>query len=648
VTDDDQYPAIPDYAFLSDCQSLALIGRDASVEWACFRRFDSRPVFARILDRKKGGYFRIAPAGEYETTRRYVPETNVLETTFTTSRGAVTITDCLPVHEDPDNPGRTIRRKPEDLLVRMIRGLEGSVELQLEFHPRFEYGLTTPAIECHRDHLAVATGGPDVLVLQSGLGKLVPDDRGGATTTGTVAEGDEVFVAVTYFQAGHHKVRTLSRFDLKMRVDETIDFWQMWAARCQYHGKYRDAVVRSALVLKGLTHDETGAVIAAATTSLPEEIGGERNWDYRFTWLRDSVSILVGLGVLGYREEAQRFAEWVWRTTAGRADELQIMYGIGGERMLHEATLDHLEGYRGSKPVRVGNGAWDQFQLDTFGEVVGALYFFARTSTPEQIAARPIEARISFINALLDAVVDKWDEPDEGIWETRGGRQHFLFSKLMAWTALDDGIKLLGEITDPEKVKVWADTRDEIRRRIETEGVDPGTNAFTQALGSSALDATALHIVLRDFLPPDDPRSIATVERIDKELTHNGHVYRYIDRQDGLAGGEGTFVFCTLWLVAALARIGRVDEAEARLQMVLDAASDLGLLAEEIDAETGEQLGNYPQAFSHVGVIAGAGSIELVRLGWTGGDPFPAASKLLGGSTEVTEVVDLLGDRASQ
>jgi alpha,alpha-trehalase len=628
VTDDDQYPPIPDFAFLSDCQSLALIGRDASVEWACFRRFDSRPVFARILDRKRGGYFRIAPAGEYETTRRYVPETNVLETTFRTSTGVVTITDCLPVHEDPDTPGRTVRRKPEDLLVRIVRGVEGSVEMQLEFHPRFEYGLTTPAIECHRDDLAVVTGGPDMLVLQSGLGRIEPDAPGGATTTATVSAGYEEFVALAYFEAGHHKIRTLSRFDLKMRVDETIDFWQKWSKRCRYHGKYRDAVVRSALVLKGLTHDETGAVIAAATTSLPEEVGGERNWDYRFTWLRDSVSILVALGVLGYREEAKRFAEWVWRTTAGRADELQIMYGIGGERMLHEATLDHLEGYKGSKPVRVGNGAWDQFQLDTFGEVVGALYFFARTASPEQLAARPIEARISFIYDLLDTVIERWDEPDEGIWETRGGRQHFLFSKLMAYSALDDGIQLLGTIADAERVQRWTETRDEIRRRIETEGVDSETGAFMQAFGSTELDAQSLHVVLRDFLPADDPRSIATVDRIDKELTRNGHVYRYLDRKDGLAGGEGTFVFCTLWLVAALARIGRVEEAEERLKTVLDCASDLGLLAEEIDPDTGEQLGNYPQAFSHVGVIAAAGTIELVRLGWEGGDPGPAAAML--------------------
>ena len=340
------------------------------------------------------------------------------------------------------------------------------------------------------------------------------------------------------------------------------------------------------------------------------------------------MSILVALGVLGYREEAERFADWVWRTTAGRADELQIMYGIGGERMLHEATLGHLEGYRGSKPVRVGNGAWDQFQLDTFGEVVGALYFFARTATPEQLASRPIEARVEFLHDLLDTVVEKWEEPDEGIWETRGGRQDFLFSKLMAWTALNDGISLL--VTLEDKVQRWVDTRDEIRRRIEKEGVDPETGAFTQAFGSTSLDATALHIGLRDFLPSDDPRVVATVDRIDKELTRNGHVYRYLDRKDGLAGGEGTFVFCTLWLVSALARIGRVEEAEQRLQLVLDCASDLGLLAEEIDPDTGEPLGNYPQAFSHVGVIGAAGTIELVRLGWEGGDPGPAAQKLLG------------------
>jgi GH15 family glucan-1,4-alpha-glucosidase len=625
---EDGYPPITDYAFISDCQSLALVGRDASVEWACFRRFDSRAVFARILDRNMGGYFRIAPTGPFESSRRYLPETNVLETTFRTPGGVVTVTDCLPVYEDPDTPGRTIRRRPEDLLVRMIRGVEGAVDMRVEFHPRFEYGLTTPAIERVHDDLALVTGGPDMLVLQNGLGKLELDDHGGATATRTVTAGEELFVALTYYEAGRHKVRRLSRFDLRMRVDETADFWAKWASRCRYEGKYRDAVVRSALVLKGLTHDATGAVIAAATTSLPEEVGGERNWDYRFTWLRDSVSILIALGVLGYREEAQRFADWVWRTTAGRADELQIMYGIGGERLLHEATLDHLEGYRRSKPVRVGNGAWDQFQLDTFGEVVGALYFFFRTATPEELAGRHIDTRISFLYDLLDTVVERWQQPDEGIWETRGGRQHFLFSKLMAWTALEDGINMVGPTADADRLRRWTEARDEIRRRIETEGVDPATRAFTQAFGSTALDATALHVGLRDFLPGDDPRVIATVDRIDNELTRNGHVYRYLDRRDGLAGGEGSFVFCTLWLVAALARIGRVDEAEERLQLVLDCASDLGLLAEEIDPDTGEQLGNYPQAFSHVGVIAAAGTIELVRRGWTGGDPAAAVSEM--------------------
>ncbi|MGH9024818.1 MAG: glycoside hydrolase family 15 protein [Acidimicrobiia bacterium] len=626
--DDVAYPQIPDYAFLSDCQSLALVGRDASVEWACFQRFDNSAVFARILDRERGGHFRIAPEGEFETTRRYLPNTNVLETTFRTPSGTVSVTDCLPVHEDPDNPGRTLRRRPDNLLVRMVRGVEGCVDMQVEFHPRFEYGLTTPALELVHEDLALVTGGPDVLVLQNGLGTLQPDAHGGATASATVQAGDEVFSALTYYEAGHHKARRLSRYDLRMRVDETVGFWSEWSARCRYNGKYRDAVVRSALVLKGLTHDSTGAVIAAATTSLPEEVGGERNWDYRFTWLRDSSALLVALGALGYRDEAQRFADWIWRTTAGRADELQIMYGIGGERMLHEATLHHLEGYRGSKPVRVGNAAWDQFQLDIFGEVVGALFFYAATATREQLAERPVDSRISFLRGLLDAVVDRWQEPDEGIWETRGGRQHFVFSKLMAWIALDYGVQLVGPISDSAEVERWAGTRDEIRSRIETEGVDPDTNAFTQAFGSTALDAASLQVGLRDFLPADDPRIVATVERIDKELTRNGHCYRYLDRSDGLAGGEGTFVFCTLWLVCALARIGKIDEAEARLEMVLGCASDLGLLAEELDPDTCEQLGNFPQAFSHIGVVAAAATIELVKGGWTGGLSQAATSVL--------------------
>ncbi len=369
---------------------------------------------------------------------------------------------------------------------------------------------------------------------------------------------------------------------------------------------------RSALVLKGLQYARTGALIAAATTSLPEELGGERNWDYRYTWVRDSAASIVALASLQHTNEALAMGDWLLRTTAGRADELQIMYGIGGERLLHEAQLDHLSGYCDSKPVRVGNGAWDQLQIDTVGEILGSTWFVR-----EVLGAAPYDQRrAEFIGQVVDRAIEQFEQPDEGIWEVRGGRQHFVFSKVMAWLAVDRGLSLAehDHDVDPAVVRRWSEARDAMRARIEQEGVDPTTGAFTQALGSTTLDASALQVGLRNFLPDDDPRVLATIAQIDEKLTRNGHVYRYVGT-DGLSGDEGTFVFCTLWLVSALARSGQVARAKERFEMVLACANDLGLLAEEIDAHTGRMLGNHPQAFSHIGVIGAAMAIHLSESG---------------------------------
>jgi alpha,alpha-trehalase len=607
---DDTFPAIGDYAFISDCRSLALVGRDASVEWACFGRFDSAPAFARILDRDIGGWFRIAPVQEARASHRYVPETNVLETRFETETGAVTVTDCLPV-------GDAKNGLPDDLLVRVVSGVEGSVEMGLIFRPRFEYGLTTPFTELLADDLVRASGSAHALLLQSDLGPLQCDDHGGADAVGTVRAGDTQVVALVSDAPHRLAVERLRRDDLLAAVDGTVRYWQDWSAATTYDGPYAEAVRRSALVLKGLTDAETGAVIAAATTSLPEELGGERNWDYRYCWVRDSAVLLMALAALGHFEEAQAFAQWILRTTAGRADEIQIMYGIGGERLLHEAVLPHLSGYRGSAPVRVGNGAWDQLQIDTYGELVATAWFVRELISASAAAGEPAPADehlLTFAREIVETAITRFDDPDEGIWEVRGGRQHFLFSKLMSWLGVDCAIKLTeaNQPDDHERLARWRKARDEMRARIETEGVDPKTGAFTQALGSTTLDATGLQVGLRGFLPHDDPRVRATVEAIDRDLTRNGHVFRY-RAADGLAGGEGTFVFCTLWLVSALAHGGQLERAEERLDLVLGCASDLGLLAEEIDADTGELLGNYPQAFSHVGVIAAALSIVQAR-----------------------------------
>lgn len=393
-----------------------------------------------------------------------------------------------------------------------------------------------------------------------------------------------------------------------------MGFWSNWAARCTYQGPHRDAVVRSALVLKGLIYDETGALAAAPTTSLPEEIGGERNWDYRYTWLRDSAAMLGSLGALGYLEEADRFGEWLLRTTAGRAEDLQIMYGLGGERLLHEVDLDHLEGYRASRPVRVGNGAWDQFQLDTYGELMEATLLVLKLRGQQTVAPRGGR----FLRDVVELNIKRWEEADEGIWEIRGGRRHFVFSKLMAWAAVDCGIRLLDispELAqEPGLRERWEEARQEIRTALETRGVDAKTGAFLQAFDHDELDASSLQVSLRGFLPGNDPRILATIERTEAELTRNGHVYRYLGA-DGLSGEEGSFVFCTLWLASALARAGRTEAAEKYLAGVLDCANDLGLLAEEIDPDTGELLGNFPQGFSHLGVIAAALNLAYAQAG---------------------------------
>ncbi|WP_405922381.1 glycoside hydrolase family 15 protein [Streptomyces sp. NBC_00122] len=608
------YPPIADYAFLSDCHSVALVSRDASVEWACFHRFDGRSVFARILDRGRGGYFRIAPVAQFTTTRRYLPDTNVLETRFDTGAGVVTVTDCLVVRDDLTRPGRVERRPPEGLLLRVVRGESGTVDVELQFAPRFEYGMTVPYMELAGEDLAVVTGGPDSLLLQSGLAPLIVDNLGNCTARGTLAEGQVAYVALSYAQAGALTVERLSPVELNGRLAETVGFWSNWAARCTYQGPHRDAVVRSALVLKGLIYDETGALAAAPTTSLPEEIGGERNWDYRYTWLRDSAAMLGSLGALGYLEEADRFGEWLLRTTAGRAEDLQIMYGLGGERLLHEVDLDHLEGYRASRPVRVGNGAWDQFQLDTYGELMEATLLVLKLRGQQTVAPRGGR----FLRDVVELNIKRWEEADEGIWEIRGGRRHFVFSKLMAWAAVDCGIRLLDispELAqEPGLRERWEEARQEIRTALETRGVDAKTGAFLQAFDHDELDASSLQVSLRGFLPGNDPRILATIERTEAELTRNGHVYRYLGA-DGLSGEEGSFVFCTLWLASALARAGRTEAAEKYLAGVLDCANDLGLLAEEIDPDTGELLGNFPQGFSHLGVIAAALNLAYAQAG---------------------------------
>jgi GH15 family glucan-1,4-alpha-glucosidase len=593
------YPPIADYALISDCHSGALVSMDGSIDWCTFHRFEARPVFGRILDWAKAGFFRIAPLDDdYEPTRRYLPGTNVLETTFRTPSGTLVLTDFFAYRAGSGHPDHE--------LIRIARCEEGEVAVKVKFVPRCDYGLTTPRLETLADDLVIAYGGADALVLQSEL----PFGHAEISATQgnrTLRAGEEAFVALTYQLPHELDPQRLTREDVRARLDTTCSTWAAWADRCAYDGPYREQVVRSALVLKGLTNGPTGAIVAAATTSLPEEIGGERNWDYRFSWLRDSALTLNALFALGYDEEARAYMEWLKRTTAGRASELQIMYGVGGERLLPEVELEWLEGYRGSKPVRIGNGAYSQFQLDVFGELLDTVWVYRRHGGEID------DVFWEFLGRVGGAVIDRWREPDQGIWEIRGEPRHFTYSKVMAWVALDRVVRI-AELDGREgALDEWRANRDELRELIEREGVDPESGAFTQSFGDGGkLDASNLMIPIVGFVEHTDPRARATAERIAAELSADGFVYRYVtDGVDGLSGDEATFAICSFWLVECLARAGETERGRELFERLLGFCNDVGLLAEEIDPHSGELIGNFPQAFSHLGLIQAAIALDL-------------------------------------
>jgi alpha,alpha-trehalase len=597
------YPPIAEYALIGDCHSAALVSRDGEIDWCCFHRFDSRPVFSRLLDWSRGGYFRVAPVEPYRARRRYLPGTNILETRFETAGGTFVLTDCFPVRATPTSDAADPVH-PYHQLVRIGRCERGEVTVHLQFAPRFDYGLTVPELKPVSGGLVTVFGGADALLLQSDL-PITQTDVNACEGKRTIRAGDVTRAVLTYALPHELRPRVIPAEELDSRLASTHDFWTAWSNRCTYEGPYRNQVLRSALVLKALTNSPTGAIVAAPTTSLPEEIGGARNWDYRYTWLRDSAFTLYALFILGYTDEARAFMQWIKRTTAGRPEDLQALYGVGGERLLPEVELRGLDGYRGSRPVRIGNGATTQFQLDIYGEVIDTAWLYHRHGGV-------IETDFwHFLVRLGEHVGRIWTEPDEGIWEVRGGRSHFVYSKVMAWVAIDRLIRLSRALHRPVGIERWQALREEIRRRVETEGVDPTSGALVRSLGSTSLDGSALLIPLVHFLPPDDPRVLATVERIGRELSVDGFVYRYLERTDGLPGGEATFLICSFWLVDNLALTGQVDRARELFERLCRCANDVGLLGEEVDARSGELLGNFPQAFSHVGLINSA--IQLGR-----------------------------------
>ncbi|MGC5564188.1 glycoside hydrolase family 15 protein [Streptomyces sp. FR-108] len=596
---------IEDYALIGDMQTAALVCRDGTVDWLCLPRFDSHAVFAGLLGTEEHGFWRLGPAHAADAEpptavrRRYRGDSLILESEWDTSRGTVRVTDFMPPRDGAPQ------------LIRIVEGVTGRVPMRSALRMRFSYGRVVPWVHKHEGR-TVAVAGPDSVWYDTEC-----ETYGKALTTYsdfTVAPGDRIAFTISW-EPSHKQPPALP--EPEQSLEATEEFWSDWVDQCTYHGPYREAVVRSLITLKALTYAPTGGIVAAPTTSLPEEIGGVRNWDYRYTWLRDAAITLSSLLRTGYREEARAWREWLLRAVAGDPENLQIMYGIAGERELGEAELDWLPGYENSGPVRVGNGAAHQLQLDVYGEVTEALHLAHMTGLARNDYASLLQLK------LIRYLEDHWDEPDEGIWEVRGPRRHFVHSKVMAWVAVDRTIKLIESGDADGPLEKWRELRDDIHRDVCEKGYDKERNTFTQSYGSKELDASLLLIPQMGFLPPDDKRVIGTIEAIQRELsTSDGFILRYPTSGDdagvdGLEGDEGAFLACSFWMADDLAMIGRVDEARKLFEKLLALRNDLGLLAEEWDPRLQRQVGNFPQAFSHVPLIDTA--LRLTASGAYGG-----------------------------
>ena len=588
---------IEDYAFLSDTQTGALVSRDGCVDWLCFPRFDSPACFASLLGGRENGRWFFHPDEKIERTRRrYRDDTLILETEIETKSGAVRLIDFMPPRgENPD-------------IIRIVEGLRGKVSMHMELIIRFDYGHIVPWVRRRNDGLE-AIAGPDGLILRTPIETCGKD----LTTVAdfTVAKGDRVPFVLTWFASHEDPPR---KVNAEHALRDTEKYWGDWSSQFQSKGEWRDAVMRSLITLKGLTYAPTGGLVAALTTSLPEEIGGVRNWDYRFCWLRDAALILLALLRSGYREEAKSWRQWLLRAIAGSPEQMQAIYGVRGERRLEEFEIPWLSGYENSKPVRVGNAASNQFQLDVYGEILAAIWQADRAGLKLE---NPDWALMVQLMKFLES---NWQKPDEGIWEVRGGRKHFTHSKMMAWLAFDRAVKLVEECgcAADEHFKRWKKIRDQIHAEVCERGYNTNKKAFTQFYGSDALDASLLLMPVAGFLPATDERVRNTIEAIERELMQDGFVLRYRpeeDNVDGLPGGEGAFLPCSFWLADCLHLIGRKEEARELFERLLNLRNDLGLLSEEYDPREKRQLGNFPQAFSHVALIGAAGILgdEMFR-----------------------------------
>ena len=603
------YQPISDYGVIGDLHTVALVGKNGSIDWFCVPHFDSPSVFAAILDDEKGGRFQIAPCDtDFSTSQHYLPETNVLVTHFLSEEGVVEVTDFMPVSDMDES-------QAEHMLIRRVQGVRGTMHLEMICHPAFNYGRNGHETNVEDDGRAWfrSDGLTIALITPSELKR----SDGGVSARFALEEGESTYFVLYEEKHEEHSLAQIDQQAIERLFENTVRYWRQWVSHSTYRGRWREMVHRSALVLKLLTYAPTGAIVAAPTTSLPEDLGGVRNWDYRYTWIRDAAFTVYGLMRIGFTEEAAHFMDWLEARCAelNTDGSLQIMYSINGDHELPEEQLDHLEGYEGSRPVRIGNGAYDQLQLDIYGELMDAVYLFNKYGEP-----------ISYdfwkhLTRLVDWVADNWRRTDEGIWEVRGGQRHFVYSKLMCWVAMDRAVRLADKRSFPAPRTKWLKVRDEIYEDIMENGWNEELGSFTQSYGGDHLDASNLMMPLVFFLSPTDPRALKTLDAINRTpanggLVSNSLVYRYNPEHavDGLVGEEGTFNMCTFWLVEAMTRAGRrdqkrLDRARLTFEQMLGYANHLGLYSEEIGPR-GEALGNFPQAFTHLALISAAYNLD--------------------------------------
>jgi GH15 family glucan-1,4-alpha-glucosidase len=580
---------IEDYAIIGDCETAALVGKDGSIDWLCWPAFSSGACFAALLGDAENGRWQIAPAAEApKVTRKYRDHALILETTFEASDGTFTLIDFMP-----------IRGRHSDL-VRIVRGVRGRPAIHMELALRFDYGRTIPWVQ-RFDGGLLAIAGPDMAVFRTSVEHRGEDMR--TVSDFTIQEGESVSFVLTY---GHSYEVPPRAIDAEKALQEADHFWQRWSGRCKSDGPYAEAIERSLITLKGLTYRPTGGIVAAVTTSLPEALGGKRNWDYRYCWLRDATFTLLALMNGGYYDEAKAWKDWLRRAIAGSPDQLQIMYGIAGERNLLEWEASWLPGYEGSTPVRIGNAASTQVQLDVYGELMDA-YLHARLALDDEDAES-----FNLPRNIVEHLETIWDKPDQGMWESRGDAQQFTYSKVMCWVAFDRAIHAAERLGCEAPVERWRQVRDVIHNEVCTKGFDESLGSFVQVYGSKELDASLLLLPLVGFLPADDPRIVGTVEAIEKHLMPDGLVMRYDTGKvdDGLPSGEGLFLACSFWLVSALVRIGREADARKLFDRLLKLRNDVGLLSEEYDIKKERQVGNFPQALSHIALVNAAFSLE--------------------------------------